>query len=152
MNPPDSLGARERSPAAKANVETVRRFYQYFIRDKARFMALWAADPVVEIPFVPPGIPGSYRTKEQFAAFWDPIFQYAGKFDWKIVELIVGEDPNEIVAVTESDVDAQTPLGQRRYQARYLQIFRFEQGRIKLFREYVDTAQMIKIYGDFGAS
>jgi ketosteroid isomerase-like protein len=149
INPDSTPG---RSPAATANVQTVQRFYQYFIRDKPRFMALWAANPVVEIPFAPPGIPESYATRELFAAFWDPIFQYTGKFEWQIVELIVGENPDEIVAVTQSDVDAQTPLGPRRYQAKYLQIFRFEQGRIRLFREYVDTARMIEIYGDFGAS
>jgi ketosteroid isomerase-like protein len=134
------------------NIASVTSFYEYFVRDKARFLALWSDNPVVEIPFIPPGIPRFYKTKAEFLGFWDPIFEYKGKFDWKILELIVGENPDEIVAITESDVDAMTPLGRRQYQGSYLQIFRFDNGKISLFREYVDTAFMTKIYGDFGAS
>jgi ketosteroid isomerase-like protein len=132
-----------------ANLDSVKKFYQYFIRDKDRFMALWSDAPEVQIPFAPPGVPASYKSREEFDSFWTPIFEYKGRFEWTIVELIVGENADEIVAVTESDVDAATPVGRRTYQAKYLQIFTFEKGRIRLFREYVDTAFMVKVYGDF---
>lgn len=144
MDRPD---AGEQAGRREANIRSVRSFYQYFIRDRDRFMGLWAKSPEVEIPFPPPGIPRFYKTPAEFAAFWDPIFEYSGKFDWKVVEMIVGEDPDQIVTVAESDVDALTSLGPRRYQGSYLHIFSFRDGKIASFREYVDTAFMARVYG-----
>jgi len=130
------------------NLRAVERFFQLFQRDRAGFLALWSDDPVVEIPFAPPGLPRTYRTTTEFLNFWDPIFQsFRGKFDWTVVELIVAEDPDTIVALTKSDVDVVTPMGPLKYQGEYIQIFRFKDGKVREFREYIDSAAMSKIYG-----
>jgi ketosteroid isomerase-like protein len=130
------------------NVATLKRFYDRFRRlDKEGFLEVWAEQPVVEIPFTPPGIPQSYRTPEAFKAFWDPIFQYRGKFDWTIDELIVGDDPDVVVALTRSDVDVVTPGGPIQFRGKYVHLFRFHNGKVKEWREYLDTAFVCKVYG-----
>jgi ketosteroid isomerase-like protein len=130
------------------NRQAIDLFFQYFMRDWSAFRALWTEAPRVEIPFAPAGMPREYRTDREFDGFWKPIFEsFSGKFDWTIVELIHGEDPDVIVALTKSDVDVAIPSGSVRYQADYIQVFRFQRGKIAVFREYVDSAFMNKVYG-----
>jgi ketosteroid isomerase-like protein len=133
--------------AGRSNTDTIRLFFARFQRDKSGFLDLWAENPVVNLPFVPPGLPTRYATESEFRGFWDPIFQFRGKFDWTIDELIVSENREVIVALTRSDVDVVTPNGPLRYRGEYIQVFRFAHGKIKEFTEYIDTAKMNEIYG-----
>jgi ketosteroid isomerase-like protein len=38
-------------------------------------------------------------------------------------------------------------MGHLEYKGDYIQVFRFRNGRISEFREYIDTASMSRIYG-----
>ena len=84
--------------------------------------------------------------------FWDPIYdEMTGTFDWFIDEIIAGEDPNTIVTKSNSYIDVQTgPVwGNKavKYRGRYVQIFKFEAGKVKSFEEYYDTALLNSVYG-----
>ena len=73
-----------------------------------------------------------------------------GQFDWFIDEIIVGEDPDVIVTKANSAIDVQTgpTWGNRhvQYNGRYVQIFKFRDGKVQSFEEYYDTALLNKAY------
>lgn len=83
-------------------------------------------------------------------SFWDPIFDWEGKFDWTIDEVIFGEDPDIIITKARSDIDAQTGPQFNNvhlsYQGTYLQLFHFENGKVKSFEELYDTDFLNKQY------
>lgn len=73
-----------------------------------------------------------------------------GKFDWTIEEIIAGEDPDVIVTKSTSDIDVQGGAiwGNRpvKYQGRYVQIFKFENEKVKSFEEYYDTTLINSVF------
>lgn len=142
---------------ARQNVDTVIEFFSLYLKDKARFYEMWVDEnPVVVTPFVTGDVGNIQVTTHEgwdaVKAFWDPIHDdMHGKFDWYIDEVIVGEDPDVIITRSHSDIDVQANgiFGGRRvtYQGRYVQIFRFSDGKVRLFEEYFDTAQLASVYG-----
>lgn len=142
---------------ARRNVDTVIEFFSLYLKDKARFYELWVDEsPVVVTPFVTGDVGNIQVTTHEgwdaVKAFWDPIHDdMHGKFDWYIDEVIAGEDPDVIITRSHSDIDVQADgiFGGRRvtYQGRYVQIFRFSDGKVRLFEEYFDTAQLASVYG-----
>lgn len=145
------------SAVARANIEVIREFFSLYLKDKRRFYALWVDDaPEVVTPFVTDDIAVCRRVVHAgwpaVRAFWDPIYdEMHGRFDWFIDELIPGEDPDTIVVRSRSAIDVQTgpTWGDRhlRYDGRYVQIFRFANGKVRSFEEYYDTAQLNAVYG-----
>ena len=144
------------NPAARRNIYTIIDFFSVYLKDKAFFYALWVAeDPEVVTPFVTDGVAvchyASHKGWDAVKAFWDPIHdEMVGQFDWFIDEIIVGEDPDVIVTKANSAIDVQTgpTWGNRhvQYNGRYVQIFKFRDGKVQSFEEYYDTALLNKAY------
>jgi hypothetical protein len=145
------------SAVVRRNIDTIIEFFSLYLKDKERFYSLWSeVEPQVVTPFVSTDI----ATCQVFVhsgwtavkAFWDPIFdEMKGQFDWFVDEFIPGEDPNVITTRAHSviDVYAGKTWGNKRvaYNGRYVQIFRFVDGRVKSFEEYYDTALLNSKYG-----
>ncbi|AKH70335.1 ketosteroid isomerase-like protein [Spongiibacter sp. IMCC21906] len=139
-----------RNPVALQNIEIIKEFFSLYLKDKARFYTLWVDDiPSVLTPFVSDDVAvckiGVHSGWDAVKAFWDPIFdEMTGSFEWTIDDFIVGEDPNTIVTKAQSAIDVQTgdTWGNKhlRYNGRYVQIFRFRDGKVESFEEYYDTA------------
>lgn len=142
---------------ASKNIDVVIEFFGLYLKDKEKFYSLWVdEDPEVVTPYVSGDVGVlDVDTREGWAevkTFWDPIFdQMEGRFDWYVDEFITGEDPNLIITRSHSDIDVQTgpAWGNKHvaYKARYVQIFRFVDGRVKSFEEYYNTAQLNEAYG-----
>jgi hypothetical protein len=142
---------------AQKNIDTIIEFFSLYLKDKQRFYSLWVADnPFVITPFVT----GDVAVCQTFThagwpavkAFWDPIFdEMQGKFQWFVDEFIPGENPDVIITRSHSEIDVQTgkTWGSKpiRYSGRYIQVFRFKQGKVESFEEYYDTALLNSIYG-----
>jgi ketosteroid isomerase-like protein len=66
-------------------------------------------------------------------------------------EFIPGEDPNVIVTRSHSKIDVQAgkTWGNKHlaYTGRYVQVWRFVDGKVKSFEEYYDTALLNSKYG-----
>jgi hypothetical protein len=141
---------------AKKNMDTIVEFFSLYLKDKHKFYALWVEDaPAVITPFTTNDIAvcrlAVQAGWDAVKAFWDPIFDMKGQFDWIIDEFIPGEDPNTIVTLSRSviDVDTGAAFGYKhlKYNGRYVQIFKFVDGKIKSFEEYYDTALLNSQYG-----
>lgn len=141
---------------ARRNVDIILEFFGSYLIDKAHFYSLWTGDdPSVITPFVTGDVANcsvfSHQGWDAVRRFYDPIHDgMHGKFNWTIEDFIIGEDPDVIVTRSTSDIDVTTdatwgnkPLC---YQGRYIQIFRFEDEKIKTFEEYYDTALLNSIY------
>ena len=146
-----------KNPIARKNADTIVEFFSLYLKDKDKFYSLWVKDnPAVITPFVTDDVAVTRVAMQDgwpaVKGFWDPIFdQFDGKFDWTIDEFIVGENPNVIVTLSHSDIDVQTgPFwGHKhlKYKGVYVQIFTFENGKVKSFEEYYDTALLNSQYG-----
>lgn len=139
-----------KSTVAKENAKRVVDFFSYYLKDIEAFYDLWVADePKIFIPFDSSDIDvGSVNVRTGWDAirgFYDPIFNdMKGTFTWTIDQFIVGEDPNIIITKSFSNIDVTVsgvwgPERQVAYKGVYLQIFTFENLKIKSFEEYVDT-------------
>ena len=141
---------------ARRNVDTIIDFFSVYLKDKPFFYSLWVEDaPEVITPFVTGDVAvcqyASHSGWEAVRAFWDPIHdEMEGRFDWFVDEIIIGENPDVIVTKANSIIDVQTgpTWGSRHvsYNGRYVQIFKFENGKVKSFEEYYDTALLNKAY------
>lgn len=142
---------------ALRNIAVIREFFGSYLVDKPHFYTLWVDEnPSVVTPFVTADVAtcsaAVHAGWDAIRAFWDPIHDgMSGKFDWTVEEIIVGASPDVIVTKATSDIDVTTtaiwggkPL---KYQGRYIQIFKFENGRIRTFEEYYDTALLNSVYG-----
>jgi hypothetical protein len=146
-----------KNPVARANIDTIIDFFSVYLKDKAHFYSLWVDDePQVITPFVSDDIAvcavAVHSGWDAVKAFWDPIHdEMTGTFDWFIDEIIAGEDPNTIITKSNSYIDVQTGAvwGSKpvKYRGRYVQIFKFENGKVKSFEEYYDTALLNSVYG-----
>ncbi|HVV09272.1 nuclear transport factor 2 family protein [Amycolatopsis sp.] len=142
---------------ARRNIDTIIEFFSLYLKDKARFYRLWVADaPEVVTPYATEDVKNCAVTVhsgwDAVRAFWDPIHdEMHGRFDWFIDEIIPGADPDTIVTRSHSDIDVRTGAywGNKQlcYQGRYVQIFRFRDGKVASFEEYYDTAQLNAVYG-----
>ena len=145
------------SDVCKRNMDTIVEFFSLYLKDKRQFYSLWVEDsPEVVTPFVSGDIAVCQVSKHAgwaaVKAFWDPIFdEMKGQFDWFVDEFIPGEDPNVIVTRSHSkiDVHAGETWGNKHvaYTGRYIQVFRFIDGKVKSFEEYYDTALLNSKYG-----
>lgn len=145
------------NPVARANMETIIEFFSLYLKDKDGFYALWVEDePQVITPFVSGDIAVCQVVVHSgwpaVKAFWDPIHdEMDGTFQWFVDEMIPGEDPNVIIVKSHSDIDvhAGATWGNKRvkYSGRYVQIFKFQDGKVKSFEEYYDTSLLNSVYG-----
>lgn len=137
------------------NFELIKTFFSLYLEDRNDFYKLWVTDePIVYLPFTTEGVAvlhsAALRGWEEVRSFWDPIFNWKGTFDWTITDVIFGEDPDVIITKARSNIDAHT--GEEfgsvhlEYQGTYLQIFEFEEGKVKSFEEYYDTDFLNKQY------
>lgn len=146
------------NPVARANIDTIIDFFSVYLKDKVHFYSLWVDDePQVITPFVSGDIAvctiAVHSGWAAVKAFWDPIHDdMKGTFTWAVDEIIAGEDPNTIITKSNSDIDVVVgpawggpkPV---KYRGRYVQIFKFEDGKVKSFEEYYDTALLNSVYG-----
>jgi ketosteroid isomerase-like protein len=149
--------AQTANPTAQANVETIIEYFSLYLGDLDKFYSLWVKDePAVYTPMVGKEV-ATASVKEHIGweavkAFYDPIFKdMKGTFLWTIDEFIIGEDPNVIVTKSHSQIDltAGGVYGNKKlkYNGIYVQIFTFENGKVKSFEEYFDTALLNSQYG-----
>jgi hypothetical protein len=146
-----------RNDVARRNMETIVEFFSLYLKDKTKFYSLWVKDsPEVVTPFVSGDIAvcqvGVHAGWTAVKGFWDPIFdEMTGQFAWFVDEFIPSEDPNVIVTRSHSKIDVQAgkTWGDKHiaYTGRYVQVWRFIDGKVKSFEEYYDTALLNSKYG-----
>jgi|SRR5690625_1380413 len=137
------------------NFELIKEFFSLYLESRDEFYKLWVDDePIVYLPFTTEGVAVLKSSAlvgwDEVRSFWDPIFDMHGKFDWTITDVMFGEDPNVIITKARSDIETQTGESfnhvQLKYQGTYLQVFKFENGKVKSFEEYYDTDFLNKQY------
>jgi hypothetical protein len=146
-----------KNAVCKRNMETIVEFFSLYLKDKARFYSLWVEqNPQVITPFVSDDIAVCRVVVHEGWAgvkgFWDPIFDdMKGQFDWFVDEFIAGEDPNYIVTKSHSAINVMggKAWGNKhiKYNGRYVQMFRFVDGKVKSFEEYYDTSVLNAAFG-----
>ncbi len=142
---------------AKKNMDVIIDFFSLYLGDTDKFYSLWVEDnPIVITPFTTDDVAVLHDAVQEgweaVKGFFNPIFNdMKGTFEWTIDEFMVGENPDTIVTKTRSHIDitANGAWGENKkikYNGIYVQIFKFENNKIKSFEEYYDTALLNKQY------
>jgi uncharacterized protein (TIGR02246 family) len=130
--------------------ELVERLFDVLAsRDPDAFLAHFADDAVFEIPFLVPGMPqrieGRAAIREHLAQRWSGSVsdvQVHGLHQ----EVYETTDPE--VVLVENDVDITPPGGERIRFRGSVNVIRVRDGRVVLFRDYMDTGRIAGLRRD----
>ena len=113
-------------------------------RDMAAFADLFAADAVIEMPFGAGGMPVRLTGQDEIRAFSTRSGGARVELtDLRTTAVHQTLDP-EVVIVELRSIGRVVGTGER-FDVPCVQLFRIRDGRILLFRDYIDTAAMPRI-------
>ncbi|RZU20608.1 hypothetical protein EV645_2845 [Kribbella rubisoli] len=117
--------------------EVLEQRRQYLIdRDFEGFVSLFAEDAVLELPFAVQGLPDRLVGREAIREFSLQAAAHAiAIIDLRTVQLHRTTDPE--VVILELVTEARHTTTDVPFQATCIQVFRIQDGKIKLFRDYV---------------
>ncbi|MEV4241559.1 MULTISPECIES: nuclear transport factor 2 family protein [unclassified Nocardia] len=122
-----------------------RLFRELPARDADAFVELLATDAVFEIPFVIPGMPtrlvGREEIRAHLAQRWSGI---SGIEVHGIYPQVYETDDPEVVFV-ENEVDMTVPGAARARVRTSVNVVRVRDGKVALFRDYMDTARFNRL-------
>lgn len=108
-------------------------------RDFESFANLFAEDGVIEMPFAVAGVPDRLDGREAIREFSLKAADHPVEIiDLRVVQLHETVDPEVVILELVTD-GRHTPTGEP-FQATCIQVFRIQNGEIKLFRDYVSAA------------
>jgi uncharacterized protein (TIGR02246 family) len=105
-------------------------------RDFESFADLFADDGVIEMPFAVQGVPERLVGRDAIREFSLKAADHPIEIiDLRTVQLHQTADPE--VVILELVTEARHTTTDKPFQARCIQVFRIQDGKIKLFRDYV---------------
>jgi hypothetical protein len=108
-------------------------------RDFESFANLFAEDGVIEMPFAVAGLPDRLDGREAIREFSLKAADHPVEIvDLRVVQLHETVDPE--VVILELVTDGRNTTTGEPFQATCVQVFRIQNGEIKLFRDYVGAA------------
>ena len=115
-------------------------------KDMESFAGVWADDAIQDMPYSPEGFPKRVVGKENLIKHYADWPKNSGDADFTSKLIFYPMiDPEMVFVEFKGDVDI-IPTG-RKYDQHYGGLFHVENGKIKLFREYYDPAQLSYAYG-----
>ncbi|MGO4616638.1 nuclear transport factor 2 family protein [Nocardia sp. 2YAB30] len=114
-------------------------------RDATAFVELFAPNAVFEIPFVIPGIParieGRAAIREHLAKRWSGL----SGIEVHGIHPQVYETTDPEVFLVENEVDMTHPGAERARVRTSVNVVRVRDGKVVLFRDYMDTARFARL-------
>lgn len=122
-----------------------RLFRELPARDVDAFVELLAPDAVFEIPFVIPGMPtrlvGRAEIRAHLAQRWSGI----SRIEVHGIYPQVYETADPELVFVENEVDMTVPGAERARVRTSVNVVRVRDGKITLFRDYMDTARFSRL-------
>ncbi|MFF0823135.1 nuclear transport factor 2 family protein [Micromonospora haikouensis] len=115
-------------------------------KDMAGFIALFADDAVLELPFAPAGQPDRVAGR---AALHDYLIGYPQLLDVReITDVTVHETADPTVVVAEFTASGVVVATGRPYQLRYIAVLTIRDGRIVRYRDYWNPQAAQELLGE----
>ena len=106
-------------------------------------------DLVLEFPFARAiGMPERVAGKAAARAYLEKVVSGLSGLHFTNIRARDTGTPGEVVV----EYEGQCPAPNGTYDQRYITIMRFSEGRLTLFREYWDTTEVTRAFGDLGAA
>ncbi|WP_406235506.1 nuclear transport factor 2 family protein [Nocardia sp. NBC_01009] len=121
-----------------------RLFASLPARDADAFVQLLAADVVFEIPFVVPGMPTRLVGREEIRAHLTQRWSNLSGIEVHDIYPEVHETIDPEVILVEAEVDMTVPGAQRARVRTSVNVVRVRDGKVVLFRDYMDTARLAR--------
>lgn len=104
-------------------------------------------DIVMEFPFgAAVGLPAQVPGKDHCAGLFQLVFQKLGLV-FSDIEVVGMADPNRVLATYKG----AGALGDKAYNQTYITLLEFRDGKLILYREYVDTQVVAEAFGHLSA-
>ncbi|WP_063046390.1 nuclear transport factor 2 family protein [Nocardia pseudovaccinii] len=122
-----------------------RLFRELPARDADAFVELLAPDAVFEIPFVIPGMPNRLVGREEIRAHLAQRWSGISRIEVHGIYPQVYETADPEVVFVENEVDMTVPGAERARVRTSVNVVRVRDGKITLFRDYMDTARFARL-------
>jgi uncharacterized protein len=138
----------ERTSAAPAGPREVFELLHERVRDDYDMDSqadLYARDGVLELPFVPPGMPRRLRGREEIRGFLRAAGRRARRAGRRIARydpVVVHETADPEVIVAEFDLHGEVAGTGETYRLSFVQVLRVRGGEIVSMRDYFDPRAM----------
>jgi len=114
-------------------------------RDLEGFLALWAPDAVMEMPFAAPGLPAGFRGLDELEPFWRTVFSEMAKVDFEGLEIEALARPGWWMSRQEGRIRLADGCP---YDNRYICLFEVREGLIRAYHEYYNPLLVVGAFGD----
>lgn len=116
--------------------------------DLEGFLALWARDAVMEMPFAAPGLPTGFRGLDELELFWRTVFAEMAEVDFEGLEIEALARPGWWMSRQEGRIRLADG---RPYDNRYICLFEVRDGVITAYHEYYNPLLVVGAFGDADA-
>jgi ketosteroid isomerase-like protein len=113
--------------------------------DADAFVALLAPDAVFEIPFVIPGMPTRMVGREDIRAHLAQRWSGLSGIEVHGIYPQIYETSDPEVVLVESEVELTLPGANRARVRTSVNVIRVRDGKVVLFRDYMDTARFTRL-------
>jgi ketosteroid isomerase-like protein len=128
-------------------VQVLERRHKVLLdQDTEGFVDLFAADGVIEIPFAGPNMPARLEGQEAIREYSRRIAAAPIRIDGLDETAIYQTDDPEVVVVELASKATMTTTGQT-FSGTSVQVFRIRDGKIVLFRDYVNPRALDDLLG-----
>ncbi|MEV6337059.1 SgcJ/EcaC family oxidoreductase [Nocardia vinacea] len=122
-----------------------RLFRELPARDADAFVELLAPDAVFEIPFVIPGMPTRLVGREEIRAHLAQRWSGISGIEVHGIYPQVYETADPELIFVENEVDMTVPGAERARVRTSVNVVRVRDGKVTLFRDYMDTARFSRL-------
>jgi ketosteroid isomerase-like protein len=128
-------------------VQVLERRHELLLdQDTEGFVDLFAADGVIEMPFAGPQMPARLEGQEAIREFARRVAAAPIRIDGLDETAIYLTDDPEVVVVELASKATMTTTGQT-FTGTSVQVFRIRDGKILLFRDYVNPRALDELLG-----
>ena len=140
------VGMAAARAAEAANIGTVEAFYAHLeVKDMGAFLAQFAEDAVQDMPYAPPGFPKRVEGLAEIAGLYEGFPDATESVSFSVLSVDPAGDPNRLIAEVDGVIAFKGV--EQPYRQRYIAVFEFEDGQIKLFREYFNPLPFAEATG-----
>ena len=123
----------------------VQGFFDHLVaKDLPAFLALWARDAVIEMPFTAPGFPARIEGEAALREFWTGAQANAASLAFDNLRIEALAAPGWWMSRQEGRIQT---LDGKPYNNRYVCLFEIVDGRLQTYHEYYNPLVVMETFG-----
>ncbi|MBW4508315.1 MAG: nuclear transport factor 2 family protein [Scytonematopsis contorta HA4267-MV1] len=130
----------------KKNEQTIRTYFQLLSQKRMdEWLKLWHENGVQDMPYSPKGFPKRVEGKTAVAKHYSALPTSVGRMEFPDLQIYSTKDPNTFWVEFRGEIEVLAT--KKPYNNTYAGLFRFQDGKVILFREYYDPIVFTEAFG-----